>query len=107
MSPWRCLLHPRQPSPFHQEEEDKKQMREAQFTVTQRPDGSLIGENTALRLAVSGIDRDDLHHEAREALISAVGPAHVSYRVRLLHANRPNSIVCASCLSWGGNTGFV
>ena len=82
-------------------------MREALFTVTQRPDGSLIGENIALRLAVSGIDRDDLHHEAREALISAVGPAHVSYRVRLLHANRPNPFTCAGWLSWSSSTGFV
>jgi hypothetical protein len=82
-------------------------MREALFIVIQRPDGSLIGENIALRLAVSGIDRDDLHHEAREALISAVGPAHVSYRVRLLHANRLNRSTCAGCLSWAGCAGFV
>ncbi len=58
-------------------------MREALFTVCHRPDGTLIAENTTLQLAISASSRDDLQEEARDALIRAVGPAHVTYRVRL------------------------
>jgi hypothetical protein len=58
-------------------------MREALFTVSQRPDGTLIGENAALGLAVCAMERETLQEEARDALIHALGPAHVSYRVRL------------------------
>lgn len=57
-------------------------MREALFTVSARPDGSLIAECTALRLVISGMNRDELQEEARDALIRSIGPAHVSYRVR-------------------------
>jgi hypothetical protein len=59
-------------------------MREAQFTIHQRPDGSLVGKNAALGLVVCASDRESLQEEARDALIRAIGPAHVSYRVRLL-----------------------
>lgn len=58
-------------------------MREALFTVSQQPDGTLIGENASLGLAVCAMERETLQEEARDALIHAVGPAHVSYRVRL------------------------
>ena len=58
-------------------------MREALFTVSSRPDGTLIAECTALRLVISGMNRDELQEEARDALIRSVGPAHVSYRIRL------------------------
>lgn len=58
-------------------------MREALFTVNTRPDGTLIAECSALGLAISGMNRDELQEEARDALINAIGPAHVSYRVRL------------------------
>jgi hypothetical protein len=63
-------------------------MREALFTVSSRPDGTLIAECTALRVVVSAMDRDELQEEARDALIRAVGPAHVSYRVRLQQTTR-------------------
>ena len=58
-------------------------MREALFTVSTRPDGTLIAECTALRVVVSAMDRAELQEEARDALIRAVGPAHVSYRIRI------------------------
>ena len=35
-------------------------MREILFSVSTRPDGSLIGENAAMRIAISGLDRDEL-----------------------------------------------
>jgi len=63
-------------------------MREALFTVSTRPDGTLIAECTALRVVVSAMDRAELQEEARDALIRAVGPAHVSYRVRLKQTTR-------------------
>lgn len=59
-------------------------MREASFLVITRPDGSLIGTCEGLRLVVSAMDRVELQEEARDALIAALGPAHVSYRVRLV-----------------------
>lgn len=58
-------------------------MREALFTIHSRPDGSLIAENAAMGLVVCAMDRESLQEEARDALIRAVGPAHISYRVRL------------------------
>lgn len=66
-------------------------MREALFTVSQQPDGSLIGENAALGLAVCAMERETLQEEARDALIHALGPAHVSYRVRLQPSTRTKS----------------
>ncbi|MEB3201332.1 MAG: hypothetical protein VKK05_00785 [Synechococcus sp.] len=60
-------------------------MREALFSISQRPDGTLIGENTSLGLAVCAMDLETLQEEARDALIRAVGPAHITYRVRLLN----------------------
>ena len=58
-------------------------MREAVFTVRPRPNGTLIAECSVLNLAVSATDRDALREEARQALINAIGPAHVGYRLRL------------------------
>jgi hypothetical protein len=63
-------------------------MREALFTVSQRPYGTLIGENAALGLVVCAMERETLQEEARDALIHAIGQSHVSYRVRLLTSPR-------------------
>ena len=68
-------------------------MREALFTVSQRPDGTLIGENAALGLTVCAMERETLQEEARDALIHAIGPAHVGYRVRLESSPRNSSSV--------------
>ncbi|MEX0588888.1 MAG: hypothetical protein WD136_06495 [Cyanobium sp.] len=62
---------------------EEHRMREAFFTISPRPDGTLIGENASLGLVVCGMDRESLQEEARDALIRAVGKAHVTYRVRL------------------------
>ena len=71
-------------------------MREALFTVSQRPDGTLIGENAALGLVLCAMERETLQEEARDALIHAIGPSHVSYRVRLQTIPRINSSVESS-----------
>ena len=75
---------------------DIARMREALFTVSQRPDGTLIGENAALGLVVCATARETLQEEARDALIHAIGPAHVSYRVRLLTSPRSISSIASS-----------
>ncbi|MFZ9768958.1 MAG: hypothetical protein ACO3CT_04210 [Vulcanococcus sp.] len=51
--------------------------------MSPRPNGTLMAECSVLNLAVSATDRDALREEAREALINAIGPAHVGYRLRL------------------------
>ena len=71
-------------------------MREALFTVSQRPDGTLICESAALGLVVCAMERESLQEEARDALIHAIGPAHVSYRVRLQTSPRSISSVESS-----------
>jgi hypothetical protein len=58
-------------------------MREAVFMVRHRPNGGLTAECHALRLCVSATDHEQLQEEARDALINAVGPAHMSYRVQM------------------------
>jgi hypothetical protein len=58
-------------------------MREIVFRVTDERPGHL--EATAPRplLTVSAPSREEWHHEARDALIRELGPAHVAYRIRL------------------------
>ena len=58
-------------------------MREALFTVSRTADGGLSATNNVLRLSIAAKSREELKEEAREALIRAIGPAHVGYRVRL------------------------
>lgn len=48
---------------------DIARMREALFIVSQRPDGTLIGESAALGLVVCAMERASLQEEARDALI--------------------------------------
>ena len=71
-------------------------MREALFIVSQRPDGTLIGESAALGLVVCAMERESLQEEARDALIHAIGPAHVSYRVRLQTSPRAISSIAST-----------
>jgi hypothetical protein len=75
-------------------------MREALFTIHSRPDGSLIAENAAMGLVVCAMDRESLQEEARDALIRAVGPAHISYRVRLqpIPGNNNRHVALASTI---------
>lgn len=71
-------------------------MRVAEFTITERADGTLIGANAALGLVVCAMDRESLQEEARDALIRAVGPAHISYRVKLLIPACPSGLFVAA-----------
>lgn len=67
-------------------------MREAVFLISTRADGTLMAECPALRLVVCAMDRDSLQEEARDALITKVGAAEGSYRVRLQRAEAALSV---------------
>lgn len=66
------------------------------ITIAERADGTLIGANAALGRAVCAMDRESLQEEARDALIPAVGPAHISDRVNLLYPAGPNRLFTAA-----------
>jgi hypothetical protein len=74
-------------------------MRVAEFTITERADGTLIGENAAFGLAVCAMDRESLQEEARDALIRAVGPAHISYRIKLQNPAGPGPRLTAGVVA--------
>lgn len=67
-------------------------MREVLFRVLSESPGQLCAEasdpagNRAIRIQAPSLE--DLHHEAREALIRHLGPAHFTYRVRLQHGHQ-------------------
>ena len=59
-------------------------MREVVFRfVVERP-GHLEARSDIPALQISAPSLEELHHEAREALIEHFGPAHCAYRVRIL-----------------------
>ncbi len=58
-------------------------MREIVFEVSQERPGSVRGTAAQARLTVESGSIEGLHHEAREALISQLGPVHATYRIRL------------------------
>lgn len=58
-------------------------MREIVFQVTDERAGHLEASADQPRLTVSAPSREEWHHEAREVLIRALGPSHITYRIRL------------------------
>jgi hypothetical protein len=58
-------------------------MREIVFRVTAERPGHLEATAPQPRLTVSAASREEWHHEARDVLIRALGPAHATYRIRL------------------------
>ncbi|MFM7264192.1 MAG: hypothetical protein ACKOZW_01060 [Cyanobium sp.] len=58
-------------------------MREIVFRVTAERPGHLEARALQPGLTVSAPTHEEWHHEARETLIHALGPAHVTYRIRL------------------------
>ena len=62
-------------------------MREVVFHVlTERP-GHLEAQAETLPLRITAPTLEDLQHEAREALIAHLGPAHCAVRVRVQRRN--------------------
>ncbi|MEB3166904.1 MAG: hypothetical protein VKO65_09590 [Cyanobacteriota bacterium] len=64
-------------------------MREVVFQLLSERPGALeaAAERPALRIAAPSLE--ELHHEARDALIERLGPAHGTYRVRI-RRSRPH-----------------
>jgi hypothetical protein len=58
-------------------------MREIIFRVTAERPGHLEAQALQPGLTVSAPTQEEWHHEARETLIHTLGPAHVTYRIRL------------------------
>jgi hypothetical protein len=66
-------------------------MREIAFQVLTNQPGRLEARAAEQGLSIAADSLEDLHHEAREALIAHFGPAHGTVRIRIrpLPANRP------------------
>jgi hypothetical protein len=58
-------------------------MREVVFRVLAERPGHLEAQSDAPAIRIAAPTLEDLQHEAREALIEHVGPAHSTYRVRI------------------------
>jgi hypothetical protein len=65
-------------------------MREVVFRVLVERAGHLEARAESLPIRISAPTLEELQHEAREALIAHLGPAHCTYRVRILrHQSQP------------------
>ena len=58
-------------------------MREVVFRVLSERPGHLEAQAESLPIRISAPTLEELQHEAREALIEHLGPAHCAYRVRV------------------------
>lgn len=65
-------------------------MREIVFQVTHEGPGNLQALADTLPIRISAPTLEDLQHEAREALIDHLGPAHGTYRVRVRRRRCPS-----------------
>jgi hypothetical protein len=59
-------------------------MREVVFRVVAERSGHLEARAESLPLRIAAPTLEELQHEAREALIEHLGPAHCTYRVRIV-----------------------
>ncbi len=67
-------------------------MKEVVFRVLIEGPGHLEARADAPALRITASSLEELHHEARDALIQRLGPVHCAYRVRI---QRPNSAASA------------
>jgi hypothetical protein len=58
-------------------------MREILFHLQEHSGGLLSASADRPPLTIEAATLEELHHEAREALIAHFGPSHVAYRVRI------------------------
>ncbi len=58
-------------------------MREIVFLVTAEQPGRIEATAPERGLVVEAPTLEELHHEARDALIRQVGPSHGTYRIRI------------------------
>lgn len=64
-------------------------MREIVFLVTTERPGHIEATAPDRALTVQAASIEELHHEAREALMARVGPTHNSYRIRFCRPLNP------------------
>lgn len=64
-------------------------MREIVFLVTAEQPGRIEATAPDRGLVVEAPSLEELHHEARDALIRQVGPSHGTYRIRIRRAGLP------------------
>ena len=57
-------------------------MREIEFTLLNDGPGQLMAQALEQDLQIAAPTWEELHHEARDALIGHLGPAHGTYRVK-------------------------
>lgn len=67
-------------------------MREIVFHVLCSTPGHLKAEASEPPLQITAPTLEDLHHEARDALMSHLGPAHCTYRVLIRHGHGASGI---------------
>ena len=58
-------------------------MQEVVFRVLAERPGHLEAQAESLPIQISAPTLEELQHEAREAMITHLGPAHCAYRVRV------------------------
>lgn len=58
-------------------------MREVVFHLLSERPGALEAQADVPQLRIAAASLEELHHEARDALIERLGPAHGTYRVRI------------------------
>ncbi|MEY4352213.1 MAG: hypothetical protein RLZZ609_454 [Cyanobacteriota bacterium] len=69
-------------------------MREIVFHVRVERPGHLEAQAENLPIRISAASLEELQHEARDALIERLGPAHSTYRVRVRrHPSPPLSAI--------------
>jgi hypothetical protein len=61
-------------------------MREVVFRVLAERPGHLEAQAETLPIRITAPTLEELQHEAREALIEHMGPAHCAFRVRVRRA---------------------
>ena len=61
-------------------------MREVVFRVLAERPGHLEAQAESLPIRINAPTLEELQHEAREALIEHLGPAHCAFRVRVRRA---------------------
>lgn len=66
-------------------------MREVVFRVLVEKPGHLTAQADDPSVRIEAPSLEELHHEAREALIKHFGPAHTAFRVRI-RRNRPQPL---------------
>jgi hypothetical protein len=64
-------------------------MREVVFRLVAERSGHLEARAESLPIRITAPTLEELQHEAREALIAHLGPAHSTYRLRILRHPGP------------------